>query len=191
MDPELKRAEAALVHDLNNYLQVVMGNLELLKRKGSAAPEIVEAALAATRTAAQLADRLGSFRRLQSYEPRPLDLNRVVRDLTAAVATAAGDAVRVEPVLAPNLPMANADPRHVHSALVELASAARGCSGRFQVRTSAADGHVVLEVEGLPQERLTSLAAPGELLYIVERCVRQSGGRMETANGFRLYLPAK
>ena len=56
MARELKQVEAALAHDLNNFLQVIMGNLELLRRRGEFVPEIVQAALQATRHAAQLAD---------------------------------------------------------------------------------------------------------------------------------------
>ena len=70
MSAELKQVEAALAHDLNNVLQVVMGNLELLKRRGELVPEIVDAALQATRTAATLADRAGAIGRLRRYEAR-------------------------------------------------------------------------------------------------------------------------
>jgi hypothetical protein len=45
-------------HDLNNLFQVIMGNLELIKRSRDVPPEAVEAALRATREAAALAQRL-------------------------------------------------------------------------------------------------------------------------------------
>jgi len=193
MDAELKRVEAALVHDLNNYLQVVMGNLELLKRKGALAPEVVEAAIAATRSAGQLADRLVTFGRLKNCEPRTLDLNRVVRELGAMMSAAAGDAVRVEMQLASGLPATHADPQHVQAALLELASLARISppgGGRLELRTDAGGGEVMLQVAGLPRERLQAALASDGALYLVERCMRQAGGRIQGGSAFRLYLPA-
>jgi hypothetical protein len=43
-------------HDLNNLFQVIMGNLELIKRSRDVPPEAVEAALRATREAARPPD---------------------------------------------------------------------------------------------------------------------------------------
>ncbi len=194
MDAELKRVEAALVHDLNNYLQVVMGNLELLKRKGGGAPEIVEAAISATRNAAHLADRLVAFGRLKNCEPRELDLNRVVRDLGGMVQAAAGDAVRVDMQFASALPAAHADPQHVQAALLELASLARSTmpnGGRLTLRTLSGGGEVLLEAGGIARERLASALAPEGALYLVDRCMRQAGGRIEAGATFRLYAPTK
>src|SRR3954471_2357833 len=100
MGTEMKQVEAAVAHDLNNILQVIMGNLELLKRREAHVPEIVNAALQATRHAAQLADRLGAIARLQRPEPRRLDLNRLLADLQPLLARTVGDAVRLELKLA-------------------------------------------------------------------------------------------
>src|SRR5919204_4295210 len=96
MSRELKQVEAALAHDLNNSLQVIMGNLELLKRRREFVPEIVEAAIAATRGAAQLADRLVTLGRLQPAEPRALDPNQFLRELREMLERTAGANVRVE-----------------------------------------------------------------------------------------------
>jgi len=49
-------------------------------------PEIVEAALKATRHAAQLADRLVAIGRLQPHEPRSLELNRLIGELEQMIA---------------------------------------------------------------------------------------------------------
>lgn len=194
MDEELKRLEARLVHDLNNYLQVVMGNLELLKRKGSGAPEIVEAAIAATRSAAQLADRLVAFGRLKTCAPRQIDLNRLVRELGPMVQAALGDAVRLDMQFASSLPAAHADPQHVQAALLELAALARASlpgGGRLTLRTLAGGGEVLLEAGGLARERMAAALAPDGAFYLIDRCMRQAGGRIEAGATFRLYAPTK
>lgn len=58
MANEPSRVTAGLAHDLNNLLQVIMGSLELLKRKREVSVETVETALRATREAAHLTQRL-------------------------------------------------------------------------------------------------------------------------------------
>lgn len=51
-------ASRRMAHELNNVLQVILGSLELMKRNRVLSPEAVETALAATRRAAALAQRL-------------------------------------------------------------------------------------------------------------------------------------
>jgi CheY-like chemotaxis protein len=58
MATEPPRGTAGTAHDLNNLLQVIMGSLELLKRKREVSLETIETALRATREAAILAQRL-------------------------------------------------------------------------------------------------------------------------------------
>lgn len=215
MSRELKQVESALAHDLNNALQVIMGNLELLKRRREFVPEIVEAAIAATRAAAQLADRLVALGRLSPYEPRAIDLNHLLQELCEMLERTAGANVRVELELARQLAAVQADPRALQLALVELATNAgeampRG--GKLTLRTAAAPGGLVmLEVKdtgtGIAPatlarvfEPLVGAAAtkpPGLGLHIVERCIRQAGGRVEldskegVGTTVRLYLPPK
>jgi signal transduction histidine kinase len=213
MARELKQVEAALAHDLNNFLQVIMGNLELLRRRGEFVPEIVEAALKATRNAAQLADRMVAIGRLQPHEPRALDVNHLARELQPMLERTLGDAIRLELQLAADLRFAFADPHALHVALVELATNARAAmqaGGRFGVRTAnAPDSLVMIELVdtggGMSPEKMASAfepllsseagdRPPGLGLHIVNRCISQAGGRVEltsTPSGttVRLYLP--
>lgn len=186
MGRDLKEVESALAHDLNNYLQVVMGNLELLRRKNAFVPEIVTNALNATRNAAALADRLTALGRLHPYQPRTVDLGRLLADLRAMVERTVGDRIRVDTALAPDLALALIDPRVLHVVLLELANHARDAMpGGGQVRlraTNGADGRVVVEL-GVPQP-------DGLVRDIVDACMQRVGGTLETAAGMvRLYLP--
>ena len=213
MSRELKQVEAALAHDLNNYLQVIMGNLELLKRRQEYVPQVIEAALQATRRAAQLADRVAAVGRLQPPQPRQMDVNRLLSELEPLVSRTVGERIRVQLSLAKSLPAAHADPQAVQVALVELATNARAAmpgGGRIALRTALApDGLVMIEFadtgRGIPPEKVTQgLEArewtvgerPAGLgLPIVGACLRQAGGRAEIAaeaSGTRvkLYLPA-
>ena len=199
MSAELKQVEAALSHDLNNVLQVIMGNLELLKRRGELVPEIVEAALQATRHAAALADRVSAIGRLRRYEARNMDLNRLLAELSPLLERTVGDAVRVEMKLAGTLPNIVADPQALQLALVELATNARfamPAGGRLAIATTRADdGFVRIEVAdtgcGMPP---TTAEPTGLGLQIVRQCMALAQGRAEFKSSdlgttVKLYLP--
>jgi signal transduction histidine kinase len=213
MARELKQVEAALAHDLNNFLQVIMGNLELLRRRREFVPEIVEAALQATRHAAQLADRMVAISRLQPHEPRSLELNRLIGELEQMIARTVGDRIRLELKLAADLKNAFADPHALQVALLELATNAREAmptGGRLAIRTANAPGALVMieladTGSGMPPEMMAQAFEPllssadgdrpaGLGLHIVNRCIRQAGGRVELASdasgtSVKLYLP--
>ena len=211
---ELKDVEAALAHDLNNYLQVVMGNLEVLRRRGTFVPDIVTAALNATRHAAHLADRLVSIGRLRALEPRAIDLNHTLTELGDMMARAVGESIRVDMDLAAGLGKTVIDPRCLQMALLELANNAREAmpgGGRLALSTARASGQgVKVEISdtgpGMAPEKiarafqpvfgLSDTAKPAGLgLHIVDRCVRASGGRVEISSQpakgttVALYLP--
>ena len=200
MAEELKQVESALTHDLNNLLQVIMGNLELLKRRGELVPEIVEAAFAATRSAAAMADRLGAIGRLRRQEPRPVDLNRLLVELKPLVERTVGDAIRVELKLASSISEVIADPQSLQLALIELATNARHAmpaGGRLSIFTQdAGAGFVRLAFGdtgcGMPPRP----AEPtGVGLQIVEQVMALAGGRVEfestdMGTTVKLYIPA-
>lgn len=200
MAVELKQVESALTHDLNNLLQVIMGNLELLKRRGELVPEIVEAAFAATKHAAALADRLGAIGRLRRQEPRPLDVNRLLAELLPLIERTVGDAIRVELKLASNLGEVIADPQSLQLALVELATNARNAmpaGGRLSIVTQdTGDGFSRIAVGdtgcGMPPRP----AEPTGLgLQIVAQVMALVGGRVEfestdLGTTVELYFPA-
>lgn len=199
---ELKDVEAALTHDLNNTLQVVMGNLEVLRRRAAFVPEIVDAALAATRSAALLADRMVAVARLRNIEPRRLDLNAALDDLADMMGRTLGSAIRLEIEPSPQAGVVLVDPRCLQTALLELAANARDAmpaGGKLTVRSSKARLEIIDTGAGMPAEKIahafdgTQPAALG--LYLVERGMSACGGRVEIAatpergTTVTLYLP--
>ncbi|HUQ75790.1 MAG TPA: ATP-binding protein [Burkholderiales bacterium] len=211
---EPKEVESTLAHDLNNYLQVVMGNLEILRRRGVFMPELVNAALNATRNAAHLADRLVAMGRLQHHDPRTLDLNRALTDLNEMLGRILGDGVRVEMDLAEGLAPVLADARCLQLALLEIATNARDAmptGGRMSIRTASAERGLVsialtdtgagMAADAIPHAFNPVFSTgdgvkPARLgLHIVDCCMRQAGGRVELSSQpsrgttVTLYLP--
>jgi signal transduction histidine kinase len=185
---ELKEVEAALNHDLNNTLQVVMGNLELLRRRSAFVPEIVDAALAATRSAAHLADRIVALARLRHVEPRRLDLNSLLEDLADMMRTTLGDAIRLEIEPSPQAGLVLVDRRCLQTALLELAANARAAmpmGGKLTLRNLNGRLAVTDTGPGMPTEKIaralagTEPAAVG--LYLVAHCMSACGGRVDIA----------
>ena len=183
---ELKDVESALNHDLNNTLQVVMGNLELLRRRAAFVPEIVEAALTATRNAAHLADRMVALARLRHVDPRRLNLHGVLDDLADMMRQVLGEAIRLEVERSPQAGEVLVDPRCLQTALLELAANARAAmpmGGKLTVRSAKGRLEIADTGPGMPAEKIaraldgTEPTALG--LYLVEHCMRACGGHIE------------
>ncbi len=73
-----------IAHDFNNLLMAISGSLELLsgrllQGRYKEAERYIVTAQSATKRAAALTHRLLAFARRQSLEPKPTDLNRLVR----------------------------------------------------------------------------------------------------------------
>ena len=199
---ERRHVAAALAHDLNNYLQVIMGSLELISRRREFVPEIVDTALHATRQAASLADRLIAFSRLQPYDARLVELNDLVEEFLGTVRHAAGEDVKLKTALASEVKTARIDPRALRMALAELAANARDAmpgGGTLTLSTAAApQGMVAVELadsgRGLPKG---GPKKEGLGLAIVEWCMSQAGGRLELTSApgagtrARLVFPAR
>ena len=118
-----------VAHDFNNLLTVIIGGLDTIRR---APPEddarirrAAEMARKGAERAASLTGRLLAFSRRQPLNPRPLDLNGLVRDMTELLHRTLGEEVELEGVLAPRLWMAEVDQNQLESAVLNLAVNAR------------------------------------------------------------------
>ena len=100
-----------VAHDFNNLLQIVLGNLDNLKRRlGN--PEMptrsdmfraIEGAIAGAQRGATLTHRLLAFSRRPPLEPRPLEVNRLVTGMSELLRSTLGERIAIETVLAGGL----------------------------------------------------------------------------------------
>jgi signal transduction histidine kinase/CheY-like chemotaxis protein len=134
-----------IAHDFNNMLAVVLGGIELAKRRIRTDPDKADALLdnareGATR-AATLTSRLLAFSRNQPLAPAPLDLNKLVGGMCEILNRTLGDAIEVECVYAAGLWRCYADPNEVENAILNLAINARDAmpdGGKLTVETANA-----------------------------------------------------
>jgi signal transduction histidine kinase/CheY-like chemotaxis protein len=125
-------------HDFNNLLTVIIGSFDTIQRGLAEATRIQDAnQLAAmlrkplamgvqgARNAAQLTHRLLAFSRGQALEPRRLDLNRLISDMSDMLRRTLGETIEVETVLAGGLWTTFVDVGQLENALVNLCVNAR------------------------------------------------------------------
>ncbi len=133
-----------VAHDFNNLLTLIIGGLDIIRRGRSDEAKIdrgVAMAHQGAQRAAGLTGRLLAFARRQSLEPKPLDLNVLVRDMTELLHRTLGEQIELEGVLAPRLWAIEADQNQLESAILNLAVNARDAmpeGGRLTIETSNA-----------------------------------------------------
>src|SRR6202034_2846573 len=103
----LGQLTGGIAHDFNNMLGVIMGALDLVKRriaKGDYAIErFLDAATIASERAATLTQRLLAFARQQPLSPQPLDANRMIAAMSDLLHSTLGEHIQIETVTAAGL----------------------------------------------------------------------------------------
>jgi PAS domain S-box-containing protein len=132
-----------IAHDFNNMLAVVIGSLELLKRRlGEGDPRAtryVDAGMEGARRAATLTQRLLAFSRQQPLKPEPIDANKLVAGMSDILHHSLGGDVQLETVLAGGLWRTHADPNQLENVILNLAINARDAmqgGGRLTIETA-------------------------------------------------------
>lgn len=145
-----------IAHDFNNMLAIVIGSLDIAKRRldtdRARALICIDNALDGAHRAALLTARLLAFSRQLPLAPRPLAVNKLVRGMSEMLRQTIGEHLRVETVLAGGLWRAFVDPGQFENAVLNLVINARDAmpdGGRLTVETSNAhldDAYVVANV---------------------------------------------
>ncbi len=118
-----------IAHDFNNMLAIVIGSLDMARRRIDIDPAktltYIDNAEEGARRAAQLTARLLAFSRQQPLSPEPTDVNKLVGDTSELVRRTIGEQIRLETVLAGGLWRANVDRGQLENAILNLAVNAR------------------------------------------------------------------
>ncbi len=118
-----------IAHDFNNMLAVVLGSLDIAKRRLAADPDKaianIEHAEEGAKRAAQLTARLLAFSRQQPLAPEPVNANRMVSGMSELLRQTIGEQIEVETVLAGGLWRTHIDAPQLENAILNLCVNAR------------------------------------------------------------------
>ena len=139
------RLAGGVAHDFNNLLTVIIGYAEFLRR-GAERPDVVrrnadEIRRAADRASA-LTRQLLAFSRKQILQPKVLDLNEIVDDMTKMLDRLIGEDIHLRLRLGEHLPRVKADPGQIEQVIANLTVNARDAmpdGGTLTIETSAVD----------------------------------------------------
>ncbi len=138
------RLTGGIAHDFNNLLTVILGNLQLIKRRAGGDERLlrqVATAEKAARRGAEMTSRLLAFARRQALDPRPTDINEVLRDIDEMLRRTIGENIELRMALAEGLWSAEIDRSQLETAILNLATNARDAmpnGGRLTIETANA-----------------------------------------------------
>ena len=124
----LGQLTGGVAHDFNNLLAIIIGNLQLLAERKDAegeARELMADALWSAGRAAELTHRLLAFARRQPLDPRPTDVNTLIRGMTGLVRRTLDSRIELRVELAPGLWPSFIDRGQLEAALMNLIVNAR------------------------------------------------------------------
>jgi signal transduction histidine kinase/CheY-like chemotaxis protein len=117
-----------VAHDFNNLLTTIIGNLDRIRTRGEGDPRLMgmaESALRAAERGARLTSQLLSFARRQTLRAEPVSVADLIGETSTLLRRAAGEAINVNIVLAPDLWPCCLDAAQFEAALLNLVLNAR------------------------------------------------------------------
>ena len=124
----LGKLTGGVAHDFNNALQIIAGNLHLLRRTVSTDEQTqrrLEGALGGVERGAKLASHLLAFARKQPLAPVVLNTGRLLRDIDDLLRRTLGETIELETVVAGGIWNTLVDRNFLENALLNLAINAR------------------------------------------------------------------
>src|SRR5262245_16853745 len=112
------RLAGGLAHDFNNLLTVITGRNQLVL--DGLAPGDPRRSVETAKRAGALTRQLLAFSRRQILQPRVLDLNRVVHDMSQMLRRLIGEDIDMQLRLAQSLDRVKADPSQIEQVILNL-----------------------------------------------------------------------
>ncbi|AKJ29486.1 PAS domain S-box protein [Caldimonas brevitalea] len=119
-----------IAHDFNNLLTVISGNLQVLEQlplveQDDFAPQLVAAAMRATKRGAELTGKLLAFSRRQVLQPTQVDTGALIDSLADMLRRTLDQRIQIDVQIDTPAPVCLADPGQLESALLNIAINAR------------------------------------------------------------------
>jgi PAS domain S-box-containing protein len=130
----LGQLTGGLAHDFNNILHVIQNAVEVVRvRLAELDPEslrYLDMARRSTERAAGVTQRLLAFARRQPLDPKPLNANRLLQDMSDMLKHAIGAGISIETVLSSGLWMTSVDANQLETTVLNLTINARDAMQR-------------------------------------------------------------
>jgi signal transduction histidine kinase/CheY-like chemotaxis protein len=122
-----------VAHDFNNLLTVIVGNLNIAQRHlepltdapAERLRRLVNNAMRGAERATTITKHLLAFSRKQPFDPKPLNINKLVHGLSDFLRRSLGETISLEILGGDGLWQAEADPAQLEAAILNLAVNAR------------------------------------------------------------------
>jgi PAS domain S-box-containing protein len=163
-----------IAHDFNNLLTVILGNLEIVRKRVGDDPKVTRLLDNATQGAMRgvsLTQRMLAFARRQELKSESVDLPGLVQGISGLLRSSLGPSVSLETRFAPGLVPVMADLNQLELAVLNLATNARDAmpkGGRIVISAKTGDAH----------DQSTLHLAPGDYVCL---SVSDSGEGMDEA----------
>ncbi|HWA46141.1 MAG TPA: PAS domain-containing protein [Hypericibacter adhaerens] len=174
-----------IAHDFNNLLGVIVGNLDLLIVRLADRPEdqrMLQRAMEAAERGASMTHRLLAFSRRQTLQPRRVEVNLLVNEMSELLGHTLGETIEIRTALGESVWPINADRVQLESAILNLAINARDAmpsGGRLAIATL----NQTFEEADSPAD---STITPGDYVMIA---VSDNGGGMTPEVLTRVFEP--
>jgi signal transduction histidine kinase len=124
----LGQLTGGVAHDFNNLLMVVLGNLQLLRKRlpdDARLLRLVDGAMQGADRGATLTKRMLAFARRQELRPETVDVRRLVDGMEEMLRRTLGPGIQIATEYRPDLPPIRVDPSQLELALLNLTLNAR------------------------------------------------------------------
>ena len=124
----LGQLTGGVAHDFNNLLMVILGNLQLLRKRLPDDPRImrlIDGAVQGADRGATLTKRMLAFARRQELRPETVDVQRLVQSMEEMLRRTLGPSIQIITNYGSGLPAIRVDPNQLELALLNLALNAR------------------------------------------------------------------
>ncbi|MBB5048791.1 signal transduction histidine kinase/CheY-like chemotaxis protein [Rhodopseudomonas rhenobacensis] len=136
-----------VAHDFNNLLTIIIGNLEIAERDigklrdgvDTRLRRLVGSAMSGAQRAATLTSRLLAFARRQPLDPKPCNLDQLLKGMAGFFRSTLGETIDLEYVGTAGLWQVEIDPSHFEAAILNLVVNARDAmpdGGKLTIETS-------------------------------------------------------
>ncbi|MGD0401786.1 MAG: ATP-binding protein [Candidatus Acidiferrales bacterium] len=180
------RLAGGVAHDFNNLLTVIKGHSDLLEEKmNSSTPMFhsITQVKKATDRATSLTRQLLAFSRMQVLQPKILDLNALITEISKMLPVLIGEDIEYKFYAGRALGLVKADPSQIEQVLMNLAVNARDAMGKKAGKLTIRTRNVTVDDEWSKAHPPT---VPG--LYVLLE-VEDTGQGMDAQTKARIFEP--